>query len=108
MPGIYNCADLLTLCSEYEGMPMVVLEALSCGIPVVSTDVGDVGEVVIDGVTGYISKSDENELKNKIMKVLEEAERFKYNCIEIAHRYSWDAISERIIDVYKEVQNEVS
>jgi teichuronic acid biosynthesis glycosyltransferase TuaC len=42
----YNAADLLLLASEREGMPNVVLEALSCGLPVLAADCGGVAEIV--------------------------------------------------------------
>ncbi|MGH2604541.1 MAG: glycosyltransferase, partial [Dehalococcoidia bacterium] len=45
---------LLTSVPRSEGVPTVVLEAMSCGIPVVATDVGAVREVVEDGVTGFV------------------------------------------------------
>ena len=43
----------LCLCSLSEGMPNVVVEALSCGCPVVATDVGEVPFLIEDGVNGY-------------------------------------------------------
>jgi glycosyltransferase involved in cell wall biosynthesis len=45
---------LLTAVPRSEGIPTVILEAMACGIPVVTTDVGAVREVVEDGVTGFI------------------------------------------------------
>jgi glycosyltransferase involved in cell wall biosynthesis len=42
----YAVADVLLLPSEYEGMPMVILEALAMGVPVVATDVGNNREVL--------------------------------------------------------------
>jgi glycosyltransferase involved in cell wall biosynthesis len=49
-----NAADLFVLPSAYEGMPMSVLEALGCGIPVCSMDVGEVRRIVRPGVNGEI------------------------------------------------------
>jgi glycosyltransferase involved in cell wall biosynthesis len=51
----YRAADLLLLASDFEGMPMCVLEALACGLPVVTTRVGEVARVVRPGVTGEIA-----------------------------------------------------
>ena len=44
----------LVLPSAFEGTPMVVIEALSLGVPVIATDVGDIGELVLDRRTGRI------------------------------------------------------
>lgn len=47
-------ADLLVLTSAFEGMPLVVLEALAAGCPVAATDVGDISRVVQAGVNGVL------------------------------------------------------
>jgi glycosyltransferase involved in cell wall biosynthesis len=49
--------DVLLVTSLWEGQPRAVLEALGAGVPVVSTAVGDVPEIVQEGVTGFISRS---------------------------------------------------
>ncbi len=49
-------ADALCFSSLYEGMPMAILEAFSIGLPTVSTPVGGVPDIIIDGQTGYLSK----------------------------------------------------
>jgi glycosyltransferase involved in cell wall biosynthesis len=54
---VLRAADLFVLSSAYEGMPIAVLEALATGLPVVSTDVGELRRVVCDGVNGYLCSS---------------------------------------------------
>jgi glycosyltransferase involved in cell wall biosynthesis len=49
--------DVLLVTSLWEGQPRAVLEALGAGVPVVSTAVGDVPEIVQEGVTGFVSRS---------------------------------------------------
>lgn len=54
MPAAYADADVFCLPSWWEAMPLSVLEAMAAGLPVVATDVGDVGRAVSDGTTGYV------------------------------------------------------
>jgi len=52
---LLRAADVFALSSAYEGMPMALLEALGSGLPVVTTDVGEVRRVVQPGVNGSIA-----------------------------------------------------
>jgi glycosyltransferase involved in cell wall biosynthesis len=50
-----RAADGFVLSSLREGLPMVLLEAGACGVPVVATDVGGTREAVVDGLTGWLA-----------------------------------------------------
>jgi glycosyltransferase involved in cell wall biosynthesis len=51
---VLQAVDVLALTSHNEASPVSILEALSCGVPAVSADVGSVNETVIDGITGRL------------------------------------------------------
>lgn len=72
---LYSIADCLLLASTREGFPTVVGEAMSCGTPVVATDVGGVSELVLDGVTGWVvPPGDDGQLQKRISYVLSHPE----------------------------------
>lgn len=56
---ILNSSKIMLMTSIYEGTPMCALEAIACGIPIVSTPTDGLKEIVIDGKTGYLSDDDE-------------------------------------------------
>lgn len=67
-------ARIFVLNSSYEGLPHVVLEAMSAGTPVIATDVGGTGEVVKDMATGLlIPYGDEHSLDTAIDKLLRDS-----------------------------------
>jgi glycosyltransferase involved in cell wall biosynthesis len=59
VPAILNASDLFVLSSRWEGNPMSVMEALAAGLPVVSTAVGGVPELVQEGETGLLVPSED-------------------------------------------------
>ena len=71
-------ADVFVLSSDYEGMPICVLEALACGLPVASTDVGEVARVVSPGVNGeLLSVHEPDQLAHAMAKCLKYAEKYR-------------------------------
>lgn len=100
VPGILNCANVFALSSRYEGLPTALLEALACGIPVVSTNVGDVSRIVKNGRNGYVVERD-SELKDRLVDVLMSDEDYTKACVETAAKYSWKRVGDRIFAVYE-------
>ena len=54
IPAILAAADIFALPSHFEGLPMSIVEAMLCGLPVVSTDIRGPREQVVDGRTGFL------------------------------------------------------
>jgi glycosyltransferase involved in cell wall biosynthesis len=67
---LYNLSDVFALASYSEGLPRVLLEAMACGCVPVATNVGSVGSLISDGITGFIIEpGSEAELREAIIKV---------------------------------------
>ena len=70
---IFRRADIYVLSSDYEGLPLSVLEAMRTGLPVVATDVGGVSEAVIDSETGFlVPRGDAEALRSKIQQLIDD------------------------------------
>ncbi|MBU6157936.1 MAG: glycosyltransferase [Bacteroidetes bacterium] len=66
MPGLqtntidwFSSMDIYMMCSVFEGLPIALLEAMSCGLPVVTTNAGGIGEVIRHQVDGLLVPVDE-------------------------------------------------
>ena len=66
---VLSAADIIVLTSDNEGTPLSLIQAGMAGLPVVTTNVGSVPEVVLDGVTGNITDLDVQEIANALQKL---------------------------------------
>ncbi len=105
LPYYYSAAEVLVMPSLYESFGMVALEAMACGTPVVASEVGGLGYLVQDGLTGYtIPDSDPEALCNKLAGLLGDAhlrQTMGLRAAEYALDYAWANIAAQIVDVYK-------
>lgn len=99
----YNAADLLLLTSLWEGSPNVVKEAMSCNLPIVSSDVGDVRQIIGDTEGCFICKSNVINISEGIRGALKFKK--KTNGRERIKELQLDAtsVSRKIISIYSEV-----
>jgi len=66
--------DIMVLCSDNEGIPLSLIEASACGVPIVATRVGSVSDVVTDGVNGILVEPTVDSLAAGIEKLLADAQ----------------------------------
>lgn len=99
--GMYcSIADLFVLPSNYEGLPMVILEAMSFGRPVVASNVGGISEIVENDVNGYTVENDASAFAEKIKFILENKEvydKFSKNAID---RFNKELTVDKMVNSY--------
>ena len=101
IPYYLNSADVLILTSLWEGSPNVIKEAMTCNLPIVSTDVGDVRKIIGNTEGCFICSYDPKNVAEKIKHALNFGKRTNGR-EKIAHLDSIE-IAQEIIKVYKSV-----
>lgn len=95
--------DLFLLPSETESFGLAALEAMACGVPVISSNSGGLPEVNSDGVSGYLSDvGDINEMAKNALKILKDdsvLKEFKKNALHVAEQFD----IKNILPIYEEL-----
>jgi glycosyltransferase involved in cell wall biosynthesis len=64
--------DVLVLPSRFDGRPLVVMEALACGVPTIASNVGGLSDMISDGINGYLVPSaDARTIADRIIRLAE-------------------------------------
>jgi len=66
----WSAIDIAISTSENEGMPIALIEAQLAGVPVIATDVGSTSEVIVNGVTGILARTDADEITLALSKLI--------------------------------------
>jgi glycosyltransferase involved in cell wall biosynthesis len=109
IPALMNAADAHVMSSAWEGMPLVLLEAASTGLPIVATDVGGVRETVISGESGFLTPAGNPEALATAMHRLmhlSEPERLKMGQAGrafVVANYSAESITTKWEEIYREL-----
>jgi glycosyltransferase involved in cell wall biosynthesis len=106
LSAVYSAADLFVLPSLQDNLANTVLEAMACGVPVVSFDAGGTPDMVRSGVTGHLVPAfDVSALGDSIAELLnapETRQRMSADCRRVAlDEYSLELQAERYADLYK-------
>ena len=100
--------DVFVLPTRGDNLPVAILEAMALALPVVSTRVGGVPELVVDGVTGLLVEPDDaSALAAALTRVLtdpDERRRFgRQGAKRVAEHFDADAVASRMVGLYEEL-----
>ncbi|MHC1784013.1 MAG: glycosyltransferase [Anaerolineaceae bacterium] len=107
LPYYYSAADIVIVPSHYESFGMVALESMACGTPVVASQVGGLGFLVQDGITGFVVPDGEPDaLSERLYRLIchpELRNQMGAQAHEFAQSYSWQRIASQMINLYGQV-----
>ena len=100
---LLNACDFLLMTSFREGCPVIVLEAMACNCPVISTDVGNVRELISTTEGCFVTSFDPQDIEEKIRAILEKGQRTagRKNIVSFDN----DSIASKVLKSYEMVMN---
>lgn len=101
--AIYRAADLVALLSAYEGFGLPVLEAQSCGVPVLCSDLRVLREVGGEGAV-YVSRNDVDAVADALFRFISDGgfqDEMKLKALENTGRFSWRNAAEKTLEIYR-------
>ncbi len=99
LPEIYSAADMLILPSRFDTFGCVVLEALSCGLPVIAYNTKGPKDIIVSGLNGYLARNG-SEMANRIIEFLSDKKlrlKFKDASLKRASEYDPEKIISRLM-----------
>jgi glycosyltransferase involved in cell wall biosynthesis len=109
VPNILPAFDVFALSSKSEGLPLVVPEAMSVGLPIVTTAVGGLPSVVDEGTTGLLVPVDENALRTALARLVDDrdlAQTLGSRARDAAlARYSADRMVDSYLELYRKARS---
>lgn len=102
---IMKDSDVFLLFSNYENLPCVIIEAHASGLPVISTDVGGIREMINEKNGVLIPRADEEVLVSELNNLLDRLDEYDRKSIreEAVEKYSYSVIGKQFYDIYKKI-----
>lgn len=100
-------ADLFMLPTNYEGLPMSIIEAMSQGCPIVASDVGGIKELVVDHENGFLVNNTADEFASKIEEILGNDLVQKRMANASLQRYEEYFTAQKMVEKYEQVYNKI-
>lgn len=106
IPELLAASSLFILPSRFEGMPLVLIEAMAAGLPVIASNISGSDELIIDNKTGILFECDNYlDLADKITELYNDREKFvrvAQDGFEFSKNYDIKVMCQKYFDLYKE------
>ncbi|MBU2633761.1 MAG: glycosyltransferase family 4 protein [Nanoarchaeota archaeon] len=97
LSDLFISSSIVTQYGDTEGLPVVIMEAIASGLPVVATNVGGTRDIVVNNKNGFlINQRNSKEIVNSVYKMLNDPEltkRFSNNSLKMSKKYGWEVIA---------------
>ena len=106
LSSLYNGADVFVYPSLFEGVGLPVLEAMSCGVPVIASDSSSLTEIVGDAGL-LVNPLDPKEIGDAIFKIISNQDlkkKYAARGISRAREYSWLSTAQQTLNIYKRLE----
>jgi len=106
LPYCYNAADFFVLPSKSgEGLPLVALEAMACGLPVMATDVGGTREILMEDFGRLVPPNQPEQMAKAILEYsgADLSSRRRELRAAVEEKYSWERNVETLVGIYEEL-----
>jgi glycosyltransferase involved in cell wall biosynthesis len=106
LPFYYNAADFFVLPSKSgEGLPLVALEAMACGLPVIATNVGGISEIIMENYGKLVPSNQPELLATAVLEFSNvdwSSRRLELRSV-MEEKFSWDKNVETLVGIYEEL-----
>lgn len=110
MPEVYCEHDVFVMTSPREGHPRALIEAMSCGLPVIGTNVEGIKDIIEDGVNGLLCDCNPADVTRKVLSLANDeayARRLGEKArVDVVNKYSFKALIQKEKDIYHKILNQ--
>jgi glycosyltransferase involved in cell wall biosynthesis len=115
LPKYLRAADIFVLPSiktkegDTEGLGVVLLEAIACGVPVIGSNIGGITDIIQDGKNGLLAEPGNlKDIAGKVIKLLSDEnlrQKFSEDGIKIVReRFSWNVVTSKFAKIYEDLK----
>jgi len=107
--SVYRCSDFFVFPSRDEGFPLVVVDAMSYGLPIITTRRDGMLDQVDDGKNGFLvpeRNAKELALRMEVITKLDYKKMGEMSREKAEKEFTWQSVTEKVINVFEEVLNE--